>query len=70
MNIELTDDEVLALHEVLTHRLVDLAVEIRHTDNRNFRAGLLERRESLRRVQARLDDQLSAGPPSEGQRAL
>lgn len=54
MNIELTDDEVLALHEVITHRLVDLAVEIRHTDNRSFRAGLLQRRELLRRVQALL----------------
>lgn len=54
MNIELTDDEVAALHEVLTHRLTDLAVEIRHTDNRNFRAGLLQRRDLLRRVQALL----------------
>jgi len=65
MNIELNDDEVAALHEVLTHRLVDLAVEIRHTDNRNFRTGLIQRRESLRRVQAVLVDQLNAGPPSE-----
>lgn len=54
MNIELTDDEVVALHEVLTYRLVDLAVEIRHTDNRSFREGLLERRELLKRVQALL----------------
>jgi hypothetical protein len=54
MNIELTDDEVAALHEVLSHRLTDMAVEIRHTDNRNFRAGLLERRDLLRRVQALL----------------
>lgn len=52
MNIELTDDEVVALPEVLTHRLTDLAVEIRHTDNRNFRAGLLQRRDLLRRVQS------------------
>ena len=70
MNIELTEDEVVALHEVLTHRLVDLAVEIRHTDNRHFREGLVQRRESLRRVQARLDEHLSASPPSEQQRAL
>ena len=54
MNIELTDDEVGALHEVLTRRLTDLVVEIRHTDNRSFRAGLLQRRELLRRVQALL----------------
>ncbi len=54
MNIELTDDEVVALREVLTHRLGDLTVEIRHTDNRNFRAGLLQRRDLLRRVQALL----------------
>ena len=70
MNIELTDDEVRALHEVLTHRLVDLAVEIRHTDKRAFRQGLIERRESLRRVQAKLANQLSAGPEAEHQRAL
>ena len=70
MNIELTDDEVLALHEVLTHRLVDLAVEIRHTDNRSFREGLVHRRESLRRVQALLGAQLSGGASSERERAL
>jgi hypothetical protein len=70
MNIELTDDEVLALHEVLTHRLVDLAVEIRHTDNRNFREGLVHRRESLRRVQALLGAQLSGGASGERQRAV
>ena len=54
MNIELTDDEAVVLHEVLTHRLVDLTVEIRHTDNRDFRAGLVHRRDLLRRVQALL----------------
>lgn len=54
MNIELTDDEVVVLHEVLTHKLSDLTVEIRHTDNRSFRAGLLERRDLLRRVHALL----------------
>jgi len=35
MNIELNDDEVVALHEVLTYRLASLGVEIRHTDNRS-----------------------------------
>ena len=70
MNIELTDDEVVALHEVLTHRLVDLAVEIRHTDNRTFREGLVHRRESLRRIQALLGAQLGGGASSEQQRAL
>jgi hypothetical protein len=54
VNIELTDDEVVALHEVLTVRLADLAVEIRHTDSHSFREGLLQRRELLRRVHALL----------------
>ena len=54
MNIELNDDEVVALHDVLTHRLVDLSVEIRHTDNRSFREGLVHRRELLKRVQSLL----------------
>ncbi len=62
MNIELSDDEVAALHEVLTHRLVDLRVEIRHTDNRAFREGLRQRRESLRRVQALLESPAEALP--------
>jgi hypothetical protein len=69
MNIELTDDEVVALHEVLTHRLGDLGVEIRHTDNRDFRAGLIHRRDLLRRVQALLVVP-SAAPPSERQTAV
>lgn len=69
MNIELTDDEVVVLHEVLTHRLGDLAVEIRHTDNRDFRAGLNHRRDLLRRVQALLVVP-SAHPPSERQPSL
>jgi hypothetical protein len=55
MNIELTDDEAVALHDVLTNHLVDLRVEIRHTDNRTFREGLVQRRELLRRVQTLLD---------------
>ena len=69
MNIELTDDEVVVLHELLTHRLGDLSVEIRHTDSRTFRAGLIQRRDVLRRVQALLVVP-SAGPPSERQPAL
>lgn len=69
MNIELTNDEVVVLHEVLTHRLGDLAVEIRHTDNRDFRAGLIHRRDLLRRVQGLLVVP-SAGPPSERQPSL
>ena len=69
MNIELTDDEVVVLHEVLTHRLSDLAVEIRHTDNRDFRAGLIHRRDLLRRVQGLLVVP-SASPPSERQPSL
>jgi hypothetical protein len=64
MNIELTEDEVVALHEVLTHRLVDLAVEIRHTDNRSFREGLLKRRDLLRRVQTLLSLQAERRPAS------
>jgi hypothetical protein len=70
INIELNDDEVDALLEVLTYRLASLGVEIRHTDNRSFREGLRQQRELLRRVQAILVDQLSAGPPNERQRAL
>jgi hypothetical protein len=69
MNIELTDDEVVVLHEVLTHRLGDLAVEIRHTDNRDFRAGLTHRRDLLRRVHALLAVP-SADPPIERQPSL
>ena len=62
MNIELTDDEVVALLEVLTHRLTDLRVEIRHTDSPTFRAGLLQRRELLRRVQAVLESRAESLP--------
>jgi hypothetical protein len=69
MNIELSDDEVVALHELLTHRLGDLSVEIRHTDKRSFREGLIQRRDALRRVQALLVVP-SASPPSEHQPAV
>lgn len=54
MNIELDDDEVVALHELVSDRLGALAVEIRHTDNRDFRAALVQRRDALKRVQALL----------------
>lgn len=46
IQVELTSDEQEVLSEVLTHELADLRMEIRETDNRDFREGL-KHRESL-----------------------
>lgn len=54
MQLELNDDEALALHEVLTTLLSNLPSEIRHTDNPAFRSALRERRDELRRIRDRL----------------
>ncbi len=54
MQLELNDDEALALHEVLTTFLSNLPSEIRHTDNPAFRMGLRERRDELARIRGRL----------------
>ncbi|MFP5348026.1 MAG: hypothetical protein ACLGIA_13490 [Actinomycetes bacterium] len=55
MQLELTEEEAAVLQEVVTNHLREMSSEIRHTDNREFRDSLRERREVLRRLSARLE---------------
>ncbi len=48
MHLDITADQASVLRDMLNARLADLAVEIRHTDSPAVRAGLRERRESIR----------------------
>jgi hypothetical protein len=48
LNLNEGDREVLA--EILENDLAELNVEIAHTDNRDFRKGLVARREALERI--------------------
>ena len=50
MQLELTDDEVVALRDFLTSRLGDLSAEISHTDNPAYRRELRQQRDLLLRV--------------------
>jgi hypothetical protein len=59
MQLQLTDDEAVALRDALTNRVTDLTVEIRHTDKAAFRDQLRERRDLLRRLCGQLTDQLT-----------
>lgn len=47
MVIDLDDQQRTALTELVDRRLVDLPVEIRHTDNRGLRQVLRDERELL-----------------------
>jgi len=55
MELELTNEEVVALREALDDVLGDLSSEIADTDNPNYRAGLSRHRDVIRQVRERLD---------------
>ena len=48
MQLELTDDDAELLQEVLDSVVRDLRSEIADTDNRDYRRGLIARRDRLR----------------------
>jgi hypothetical protein len=52
--IELTIDEQLLLAQVLERRVLDLEIEILHTDSAEFKARLKESLAELRQLQARV----------------
>ena len=54
MTLELTATQVAALADLLDATLSNMSVEIRHTDSRAFREQLVQRRDTLRDVHARL----------------
>lgn len=55
MKLELTAPEAEALRDLIDTALANMSVEIRHTDSREFREGLRQRREALRAVLAQLN---------------
>jgi hypothetical protein len=61
MHLQLTEDECAVLRELLEWRLGSLSVEISHTDNPDYRRGLREHRETLRRIR----DALTAASASQ-----
>jgi uncharacterized FlgJ-related protein len=53
--INLTDDEVVVLHDVVKNYLTELHTELSYTDNRDFKAALRKRQETLRLVFQKLN---------------
>ena len=53
--LDLTEDEVMALRDVVRDYLSELHTEISHTDDRDFKAALKRRQEILRGVLEKLD---------------
>jgi metal-dependent HD superfamily phosphatase/phosphodiesterase len=70
MTLQLDDSEQQALVELLERELPDLAHEIHHTDDRDYRQYLKERERLLERLLARVKGSASAvaGSMSEPQR--
>lgn len=54
MQLDLSQEEAVALRECLAASLKDLPSEIRHTDSPTFRISLRLRRELLQRISDRL----------------
>jgi hypothetical protein len=57
VQVELTNEELVALREALDNVLGDLSSEIADTDNPSYRADLNRHRDVLRQVRARLDNE-------------
>ncbi len=54
MNFELNDEQAKVLAEVLESSLSGLADEISHTDTREYRDFLKERKETLKKIREML----------------
>ena len=57
--INLTEEETAALHDVAQSYLSELHTEISHTDNREFKAALKKRHETLQAVLEKLASAVS-----------
>ena len=55
MRLELTEFQAAELAELLESTIGSMAAEIHHTDSPDYRAGLRQRRESLRQVLSQLN---------------
>lgn len=53
--INLTDDEVMVLHDVVKNYLTELHTELSYTDDRDFKAALRKRQETLQLVFQKLN---------------
>ena len=60
ITIELTREEAETVCEVLHSYLSDLQMEIRHTDNRQFREGLKRKESFLKGLLGRLESPKTA----------
>ncbi|MGV1008676.1 MAG: hypothetical protein ACOYBY_08715 [Dermatophilaceae bacterium] len=56
MQLELTGEQLDLLDELVSERITGLGTEIRHTDNRDYRQALVQKRESLRGLSTQLRD--------------
>jgi hypothetical protein len=56
MQLDLTEEQLSLLDEVVSEKIRGLGAEIRHTDNRDYRHMLAEKRDVLREMSARLRD--------------
>ncbi len=60
MDVELTEEESSVLQQALHSYLSELRDEISHTDDREFRAGLKEERETLEGIFEKLREAATA----------
>ena len=60
MHLELTTEEQLLLAQVLERRILDLEIEVLHTDRAEFKLRLKERLNELRRLQEHFSAQRMA----------
>ena len=56
MQFELTGEQLDLLDELVSEKITSLGTEIRHCDNRDFRAALVQKRENLRGLSTQLRD--------------
>jgi hypothetical protein len=56
MHLDLTEEQLAVLDEVVSEKITSLGGEIRHTDNRDYKHGLAQKRDLLREMSARLRD--------------
>jgi len=59
MELMLSDEDARTLRDYLRDHLRELKLELAHTDAREFRRGLVQRLESIERVLAQLEREVS-----------
>lgn len=56
MQLDVTEEQLQILEDLVTDKVGSLGTEIRHCDNPDYRRALVQKREHLRDLSARLRD--------------